>query len=622
MTEKRSWTKAIFVGIWSALTFSRRLVLNLLFLGLVIVIIIAVSSGDSNKLIVSNKSALVLDLKGNLVIEKTFIDPTEVFFQQISGQQPENPEILVRDLVKAIENAAQDNRIETIILSLDGFGGGGLDKLNRVSEALQVFKDSGKPIYAFGNAYNRNQYYLASLADSVYLHPMGGMLLEGYASYGNYFAEGLEKIKATPHIFKVGKFKSAVEPFTRNDMSPEAKEANRAWLSELWLQYKHDIAGARPFGTENFDESFDIVLAKFEAVDGDSAMYSLNNGWVDGLRTRHEFRSEMTALLGEADDDEKPYNAITFNNYINIINPPLPNVPSQKDKVAIVIAKGTILDGEQKAGTIGGDSTAALLRKAREDDTVKAVVLQVDSPGGSAFASEVIRNEVELLKQAGKPVVASMSTYAASGGYWISASADYIIAEPSTITGSIGIFGMFVTFEDTFEYLGIHSDGVATTELNGISIDRELSPGYKNLIQMGIENGYDRFINLVATERNMTKEAANDIAQGRVWIGTQALALGLVDALGDVDLAISKAAELASLEDYDTRYVTPTLTAKEIFWQNFFKNAQVIFSGANIQLPSHPLLKAASQVENELKIFTRLNDPMSSYVLCLECQVK
>lgn len=620
MTEKRSWTKAIFVGIWSVLNFSRRLFFNLIFIGIVIAVLVAVSSGESDKFTISNNSALVLNLKGDLVIEKTHVDPAEQFFQQAFGDQPDSPETLVRDLVKAIENAAEDKRIETIILSLDGFEGGGLDKLKRVSEALQVFKDAGKPIYAFGNAYNRNQYLLASQANAIYMHPMGGMLLEGYASYGNYYAEGLEKIKATPHIFKVGKYKSAVEPFTRNDMSPEAKEANRAWLNELWSQYKENVAGARPFGTENFDETFAQVLTKFAAVDGDSGQYALDNGWVDGLRTRHEFQSEMTALLGEGKNNA-PYNSISVDNYISIINPPLPSVPSQRDTVAVVVAKGTILDGKQKAGTIGGESTSALLRQAREDDTVKAVVLQVDSPGGSAFASEVIRNEIELLKQAGKPVVASMSTFAASGGYWISASANHIIAEPSTITGSIGIFGLFITFENSFNYLGIHSDGVATNELNGIAIDRELNEGYKSLIQMGIENGYDRFISLVATERNMSKEAANEIAQGRVWIGTQALELGLVDELGNVELAISKAAELAQLEKYDIRYITTKLSPQQIFWQNLFTNAQVIFSGVNFSLPSHPLLQAATSIEKELEVFTKLNDPMATYVLCLECQV-
>lgn len=620
MTEKRSWTKSIFVGIWNTLNFSRKLFFNLIFLALIVVIIIAISNSGSEKLKVANSSALLLDLNGNLVIEKTYIDPTEKFFQQALGEQPENPEVLVRDLVKAIENAAQDNRIEAIILSLDGLNGGGLDKLKRVASALQVFKDAGKPIYAFGNSYNRNQYFLAAQADSIYLHPMGGMLLEGYASYGNYFADGLEKIKATPHVFKVGKYKSAVEPFTRNDMSDEAREANSVWLNELWLQYKNSVASSRPFGTENFDETFADVLSKFASVEGDTGKYALENGWVDGLRTRHEFRSEMTALLGKGPNDQA-YNAISYENYSSIINPPIPRVASSKDSVAIVVAKGTILDGKQKAGTIGGDSTAALLRQAREDDAIKAVVLQVDSPGGSAFASEVIRNEVELLKQAGKPVVASMSTYAASGGYWISASADHIVAEPSTITGSIGIFGLFVTLENSFDYLGIHSDGVATNELNGIAIDRALSQGYKDLIQMGIENGYDRFISLVANERNMSKEATNEIAQGRVWIGTQALELGLVDELGGVELAVSKAAELAEMESFDTVYITAKLSPQEIFWQNFFNNAQVILGDVKFERPSSSLLKAANKIEKELRVFTQLNDPMASYVLCMECQV-
>jgi len=575
MTEKRSVTKSIFVGIWNTLNFSRKLFFNIIFLLIIIAIIVAISRGGSEQMTVPNSSALVLNLKGNLVIEKTYVDPTEKFFQEAFGEQEDNPEILLRDLVKAITNAAEDSRIEAIILSLDGFAGGGLDKLEDVGEALEIFKASGKPVYAYGNAYDRNQYFLASRADAVYLHPMGGMLLEGYSTYGSYFAEALEKVKASPHIFKVGKYKSAVEPFTRNDMSD----------------------------------------------DGNYGRYSLENGWVDGLRTRDEFRSEMIELLGAGDGDE-PYNAISFDTYSSIINPPLPSIPSSGDKVAVVVARGTILDGEQQAGAIGGDSTARLLRKARMDDTVKAVVVQVDSGGGSAFASEIIRNEVELLKRAGKPVVASMSSVAASGGYWISASADHIIAEPSTITGSIGIFGMFLTFENSFEHLGIHSDGVAVNELSGIGINRELNQGYKDLIQMSIENGYDQFISLVARERGLTKEATNEVAQGRVWIGTQALELGLVDELGDVELAIAKAAELAQLEKFETSYIQRELTPQELFWQNFFQNASVIFKGANLSLPSHPLLKLADTLDSEIEVLTKFNDPMSSYVLCMECNVR
>ncbi len=621
MAEKSSVTKSIFLGIWNVLNFSRRLIFNIIFFAILIAVIIGISSGDGDQIVVEQNSALILDLNGNLVIEKTYVDPTEAFIQEASGQEPENPEILVRDLVKVINNAKDDKRIETIILRLDRLGGGGLDKFRKVAEALTEFKASGKPIYAVADYYGRNQYYLAAQADNIYLNPMGSVLLEGYAYYGSYFKDALEKLKASPHVFKVGKYKSAVEPFIRNDMSPEAKEANTAWLNELWTQYKTDVAAARNFDTENFDETFEIFLSKFENVNGDFAEYALNNGWVDGLRTREDFRSEMTELLGKGKEDS-PYNAVSYNAYLDLITPKMASPDGNGDKVAIVVAKGTILDGNQKPGTIGGDSTAKLLRKARTDDSVKAVVLQVDSGGGSAFASEVIRQEVELLKEAGKPVVASMATYAASGGYWISASADHIIAEPNTITGSIGIFGFFATFERSFNYLGINSDGVSTNELNGIAIDRPLSEGYANLIQMNIERGYDRFISLVAEERGMTKAAVDEIAQGRVWVGTQALTLGLVDELGDVERAVEKAAELAEISDYKTKYIKRKLSKEEQLLQQIFNASASWFEGINFGGSINPIMQIAKDVEREISDISMLNDPNASYVLCMECKIE
>ncbi|MFC3120505.1 signal peptide peptidase SppA [Agaribacter flavus] len=621
MAEKTGITKSIFLGIWNVLNFSRRLLLNIIFFAIIIGVIIAISSGGDDQLVVEKKSALVLDLKGNLVIEKTYVDPTEAFIQEATGQEPENPEILVRELVKVINNAKDDSDIETIILRLERFSGGGLDKLRKVAQAIENFKTSGKPVYAIADYYNRNQYYLAAHADNVYLNPMGGMLIEGYAYYGSYYKEALEKLKASPHVFKVGKYKSAVEPFIRNDMSPEAKEANAAWLNELWVQYKTEVAAAREFETHNFDETFDVFLEKFENVNGDFAEYALNNGWVDGLRTREEFRQEITELLGKGKNDS-PFNSVSYHAYLNLISPKVPVPEGDGDKVAIVVAKGTILDGDRKPGTIGGDSTARLLRKARQDNKVKAVVLQVDSGGGSAFASEVIRQEIELLKAAGKPVVASMSTYAASGGYWISASADHILAEPNTITGSIGIFGFFATFERSFNYLGIHSDGVSTNELNGIAIDRPLSSGYASFIQMNIERGYDRFISLVANEREMTKEAVDEIAQGRVWIGTQALELGLVDELGGVDRAVEKAAELAEISEYKTTYIKRQLTKEEQFLQQLFNASAKWFDAIDLSVPVNPLMQIAKDVEKEIAEISQLNDPDAAYVLCMECRVE
>jgi protease-4 len=620
MSEKKSWTKSFFIGSWNVINFTRKFVLNLIFFIILIAIIIGISNSSGGKIIVPKSSALVLNLSGNLVIEQQYVDPAEKFAAEAFGQGTDNPEILVRDLVKVINNAKEDKRIKTLVLQLGGLGGGGLDKMRLVAEALTDFKTSGKPVYAMGDYYGQNQYYLAAHADKLYLNPMGAMIIEGYGRYRMYYKEGLEKLRASVHVFKVGKFKSAVEPYLRDDMSPEARLANEAWMNELWSQYKSDVAIARNMDVSNFDEKLDQLIPKFESVKGDFAEYALQNGWVDGLRSRNEFREEMVALLGEADTKEG-YDTVNYEKYLSLITPQISLPESAKDKVAIVIAKGTILDGNQKPGTIGGDSTAALLREARLDDKIKAVVLQVDSGGGSAFASEVIRKEIDLIKAAGKPVVASMATYAASGGYWISASADEIFAEPSTITGSIGIFGMMTTFERTLEYVGVRTDGVGTTELAGMSPTRGLSPGVKQIIQMNIERGYERFINLVATERRMTAQAVDQIAQGRVWIGTQALELGLVDKLGNLQDAIEAAAGLAKLEDYDTKYIARTLSDKELFWQSFLAGTASIFSGLDVEPKTSAFQEILAKVDTDLKQFTQLNDPLATYAMCIECQV-
>ena len=620
MSERKSWTKSFFIGAWTAINFTRKFILNLIVFLLIGLIIIGLSNTSSDPISVPSDSALVLNLRGNLVIEKTYVDPAEKFIGEALGQSQDNPEILVRDLVKAIENAKEDNRIKALVLKLGGLGGGGLDKMRDVADALTDFKTSGKPIYSMGDYYGQNQYYLAAHADNVYLHPMGAMIIEGYGRYRMYYKEGLEKLRASVNVFKVGKFKSAVEPFLRDDMSPEARTANEAWLGELWSQYKSDVAAARGMDVSNFDEKTEQILVKFEAADSDFAQYALQNGWVDALRTRNEFRNEMVELLGESDDDAG-YNTISYRNYLDAITSPIPLPESSKDKVAIVVAKGTILDGNQKPGTIGGDSTAALLRKARLDDNVKAVVLQVDSGGGSVFGSEVIRREVELVKEAGKPIVASMATYAASGGYWISASTDKIIAEPSTVTGSIGIFGMITTFENSLEYLGVRTDGVATTDFAGMTPTRALTPGMKQVIQMNIERGYERFINLVATERNMTPEAVDEIAQGRVWIGTQALELGLVDELGGLEDAVSAAAQLAGMDDYDTKYIVRELSEQELFWQNLMNSGTSVLANFNIEPQQSAIQDLMSKVDSDLKRFTQLNDPLAAYAMCMECSV-
>ncbi len=621
MAAKGNWTKSLFIGLWTVLNFTRKLFFNVIFIVIFVGLAIAIFNQDGDKLTVKSNSALYLSLNGQLVIEKESVDPFEQFLQESLGSEPENPEVLVRDVVDVLENAAKDRRIKALVLDLKGLTGGGLDKLRVVANAIQSFKASEKPVYAIGDYYSQDQYYLAAHADHVYLNPMGGLLLEGYSRYGIYFKDLLDKLKVTTHIFRVGTYKSAVEPVMRNDMSDEAKEAEKQWLDGYWKQYKEDVAAARGIDVTNFDETASELLSKFEAAGGDFAKYALDNNWVDALKTREEVRQELIELVGE-DDNKLGVNITAFNTYLKVINPPMPKVNNDMDKVAIVVAKGTILDGNQKAGAIGGDSTARLLRKARLDDNIKAVVLQIDSPGGSAFASEVIRQEILQLRQAGKPVVASMSTYAASGGYWIAASTDKIIASPSTITGSIGVFGMFMTYENSLDYIGVHSDGVGSTDIAGLSPARPLAPEFGQILQRNVENTYGNFLSLVANARDMSVEAVDKIAQGRVWIGEDALELGLVDELGELDDAVIAAAEFAGLESYDKVYVERSLSAQELFWKEFFGQAMTFVGKWQFANSNSALIGEFKRVLGEFNAINELNDPKGTYILCLPCDVR
>ncbi|MDP2535705.1 signal peptide peptidase SppA [Alteromonas stellipolaris] len=621
MAAKGNWTKSLFIGLWTVLNFTRKLFFNVIFLVIFVGIIIAITSQEDDQLTVKADSALLLTLNGQLVIEKESVDPFEQFLQDAMGSEPDNPEVLVRDVVKVIENAKQDRRIKALVLDLQGLSGGGLDKLRTVARAINDFKTSEKPVYAIGDYYTKEQYYLAAHANHVYLNPMGSLLLDGYGRYGMYFKDFLEKLKVTTHIFRVGTYKSAVEPLIRNDMSEAAKDAERKWLDGYWQQYKEDVAAARGIPLSNFDETLEGLLAKFEQAGGDFANYALQNNWVDALKTREDVRVELTGLVGE-NEDNHGVNVTNFNTYLKVVNPPLPSINSDIDQVAIVVAKGTILNGNQKAGTIGGDSTARLLRKARLDENVKAVVLQIDSPGGSTLGSEIIRQEVLELKNAGKPVVVSMSTYAASGGYWIAANADRIFASPSTITGSIGVFGMFMTYENSLDYLGIHSDGVGSNELAGFSAVRPLAPEFGQILQRNVETSYGNFLSLVSNARDMTVDEVDDVAQGRVWIGTDALELGLVDELGTLEDAVNAAAEFAALDNYDTFYVQRTLSAQELFWKEFFGQAFTFVGKWQFANSDSALINEFKRVLGEFDIFNELNDPMGTYILCLQCQVE
>ncbi|MCG7550809.1 signal peptide peptidase SppA [Pseudoalteromonas sp. Of7M-16] len=616
----------LFKGLWHALNFSRRLLVNLVFVVLIIGLVVAMMTSEE-EILVPQDSVLRLNLSGKLVEQLTYVDPIDAALDDTFGSKEKPMEILVDDVIKVINNAARDNRIKAIHLDLRNLYHGHLDKLRDITTAIEAFKASGKPVYAHGPYFTQTQYYLASTANEVSMHPYGGVSIKGFGTYPMYFKDALEKLQVTQHIFRVGTYKSAVEPFIRNDMSDAAKEANKLWLSSLWEQYKEDVAARRPFDTDNFDETLTQLGEKMASVSGDSAQFAMKYGWVDALETDQEFNDKLVQLVGTQNKGNK-YKQVKYSEYLASISgiQTIPNPLS--DKVAVVVAKGHIVDGKRKAGVIGGDSTAALLRKARIDENVKAVVLRIDSGGGSVFASEQIRNEVLAIKAAGKPIVASMGSVAASGGYWIAASANEIWASPSTITGSIGIFGTIFTFENSLKELGVYSDGVATTELKSSSISRGIDPQYADIIQMGVEDAYDKFLSVISEARNLNKEDVNEVAQGRVWLAPQALEFGLIDKLGTKEQAIESAAALASLEHYDVITVEQTLTDKERLMQQIF-GAKVTQSLLPKASQTDTLQKVSQQsignliykVQQSANMIELYNDPNSLYSVCTMCDV-
>lgn len=640
MNNKPGIFKRIFSAIGRVISFSRAFIVNVVFFVLFFTFIGILSSGGK-QIPVPDKTALVLNLVGDIVEQKREIDPFEAFLTEAMEKQEEKPEILLADLLDVISKAKNDDRVEIIVLQLQGLSRTGLSKLQDLAAALEGFKTTGKKIIALGDQFSQDQYYIAATANEIWLNPQGFMLLDGYGSYKVYFKSALDKLEVSQHIFRVGTFKSAVEPYIRDDMSDAAKEANKLWLADLWQQYKNDVAKRRGFTVDNFDENIEELLKKFTSANSSFARYALNNQWVDELKSREQMREELIALVGK-DEKDQSYSRIGYKNYIAATKSAtkqqtdeqnVDDVVPVTDKVAIIVAKGNILDGKQKPGTIGGDSTAELLRKARKNDDVKAVVLRVDSPGGSAYASEIIRQEVELLKKSGKPVIASMGTYAASGGYWISAPADKIYAAPSTITGSIGIFGMMMTFEKTLGKLGIYSDGVGTTDIAGFGPTQPLTPGMKDLFQLSINRGYQEFIQLVAESRGMTLVEVDAVAQGRVWSGTKAKELGLVDELGNLEDAVVAAAELASIEKYETLLVEKEQSPRNKLMQQLFDNSanfmqlfsseeQTMVELASYSLENKPVTQLLKQLQAELTQINQFNDPQGRYALCESCGIE
>ncbi|EKD7162816.1 signal peptide peptidase SppA [Vibrio vulnificus] len=606
----------VFKGIWKAITFVRLALTNLIFLLSVALVYFVYFYGHDTQPQVEQPSALVLNLSGPIVEQSLYINPMDSFTSSLFGEEIPKENVLF-DVVDTIRYAKDDEKITGLVLSLRDMPETNLTKLRYIAKALNEFKASGKPIYAIGAFYNQSQYYLASYADKIYLAPDGGVMLKGYSAFNLYYKTLLEKLDVTTHVFRVGTYKSAIEPFVRDDMSPAAKESATRWLTQLWGAYVDDVANNRKIDPKTLNPSMEEFLSQLKSVNGDLAALSIKLGLVDELATRQQLRAQLAEKFGASGDDS--YKAISYYDYRATMRD---NFDVNADDIAIVVASGTIMDGQQPRGTVGGDTVAGLLRQARNDDKVKAVVLRVDSPGGSAFASEVIRNEVQALKDAGKPIVVSMSSLAASGGYWISMSADKIIAQPTTLTGSIGIFSVITTFEKGFNKLGIYTDGVGTSPFSGEGISTGLSKGASQAFQMGIEHGYQRFISLVGNNRDLSLDAVDKVAQGRVWTGYDALQHGLVDQIGDFDDAVAEAAKMAQLENYNLYWVEEPLSPTEQFIQEFMKQVKISM-GVDIQSILPPSLQpVAQQMEQHASLLQNFNDPKGYYAFCLNCEVQ
>ena len=546
----------IFSLLWRGLSWVRITLLNLLTLFILVAIIAAIVGPKEPPL--PEKAPLLLRPSGILVDQFSYTSPTARLLN-VGNEGP--METLVRELVDTIDHAAQDTRISGILLQLDALEGGGISKLQEIGEALERFQAEGKPVIALADNYTQEQYFLASYADEIHLNELGSVALTGLGVYRNYLKDAFDKLAVNFHVFKVGTFKDFVEPYTRNDMSDASREHNQQWLDALWQEYTDHVEQRRQLEPGTLTEFINDMATHLQATQGDTAQLALQHKLVDRVSSRHERVRLLIERFGaDAEDAERvQYIEVQAYNRHRAWPPAV-----QQGNVALIVASGTILDGAHPEGTIGSETLSELIRSARQDEEVKAIVLRVDSGGGSAFASEIIRQELQRAREAGKPIVVSMGSVAASGGYWIAMAADQVWATPTTITGSIGVFGLIPTLEKSFAKLGIHTDGVGTTKLSGaMRLDRELPDEAARVLQLGVEHIYHRFLHIVAANRGSDPAAIDTIAQGRVWTGIKAQDLGLVDKIGYLNDAVAAAANLANLDEYQVKLIERELSTQE-----------------------------------------------------------
>jgi protease-4 len=603
--------KGFFGLVWRILEGIRR-VLHLILLLVIFGFILAAL--HTSIPIVPRTAALVIAPEGELV-EQLASDPVRRAFGQASGGPA--PETLLRDVTDAIAAAKADERIKLIVLDLGSLDSSGLSKLQEIGAAIREFRAAGKRVVVAADSLDQTQYYLAAQAGEVYLDPMGLVYLDGFSYYRMFLKDAIDKLGVDVNVFRAGTYKSYTDQFSRSDMAASEREESSVWLEALWNAYQQDVTHARSLPPGALNEFVADEPSALGAVSGDAAKLALQRGLVTALKSRRQMADELKVLVGE-DEDTHSFNSIGMNQYLASVRSKRVLKSKSDSKVGIVVASGEILDGHQPPGTIGGESTADLLRQARYDNAVKAVVLRVDSPGGSMFASEQILREVQTLRKAGKPVVVSMSTYAASGGYYISAAANQIFASPTTLTGSIGVFSVVPTFQRTLEKFGVKVDGIGTTPFAGdMRQDRPLTAARRRILQTSVDYAYGEFLRRVGDGRKKPVEDVDKIAQGRVWAGVDAQRIGLVDHLGGLKDAIDAAAKLAQLgSDYNVDYIEPELSLRQELLMQLRSETLRMGQLAGIIPPRSDLERVLDPVLEQARAVARLNDPRGLYAYC------
>lgn len=611
--KPRGFFRRFFGSIGSTITFCRNTLMNIFFLLFLILLIVAIGSSAPKPL--PEKFALRIAPSGVLVDQRSYIDTASLLLRD----EKEESETVVRDVVDAINHAADDKRINTIVLELDGLRGGGITKMSEIGQALQAFKAKEKHILAVSDNYSQDQYFLATYADEIYLHKMGEVQLTGFGRYITYYKTALEKLGVNVHVFRSGKYKDYVEPFLRDSMSDESREHNAQWLNSLWAQYTKVVETQRKLPEGSLTKLINNLDTKLAEVKGDSAQLALNEKLVDKLVSRNEIDNLLIEKFGKSDDGDF-YNAVGVHSYLADVN--THKLP-KGNQVGLIVASGTIQDGHQQEGSIGSENFVDILRSVQEDESIKALVIRIDSGGGSAFASEIIRAEIEALHKKNIPIFISMGSVAASGGYWMATAGDEIWATPTTITGSIGVFGAFPTIENSLQKIGLNTDGISTTELGGaLSIERPLAPKMNSVIQSGVDHTYQSFLKLVADARKKDITEIHEIAQGHVWTGAKAKEIGLVDNLGTLNDVIAAVAAKADLKDYSVKLITEKLSPKEEFIRKLVGEDAKVFIPKSLLKPLVDLNSVQQELSPLLKplmALQKMTDPQGVYASCLEC---